>query len=164
MGLTLNQARSIGLGHLHPAATGRTEAEVLRQFGVEPAVVPSKSTRHRGPTKLETAFMDVLEAAKTNHFIAGWRYEAVKLRLAGRTFYTPDFFIEPWRLGERFLCVETKGPYAREDSLIKLKVAADLYSCFRWLLVIKESRHAWVVREVTRTGIGRDSIVVPWIS
>ncbi len=162
MGLTYREAKSLGLGELHPASTGRTEAEVLRQLGVE-AVVPS-TPRPRGPNKLETAFMDVLEAAKTNRFIAGWRYESITLRLAGRCRYTPDFLAEPRWQGDEFIFIEIKGSYAREDSMIKLKVAAETYPCFCWFLVTREGLHTWIVREVSRTGIGRDAIVVPWIN
>ncbi len=114
--------------------------------------------------KTERAFGDVLEAARSAYHIASWRYEAITLRLAGRCRYTPDFFVVDRGLLSGHTFIETKGPYAREDSLIKLKVAAETYPCFRWLLIRRAGRHGWDVREITRTGIGVHPIVVPWIT
>ncbi len=162
MGLTYQQAKALNIGHLHPAASGaRSDEAIIRELVGERAPPPPKRTR--GPNKLEAAFMEVLDAAQINRYIAHWRYEAITLRLAGRCRFTPDFLSEPRWQGDKFTFVETKGPYAREDSLIKLKVAAETYPCFRWLLVTRAGRHGWEVRQVDRNGIGREPIVVPWI-
>ena len=58
--------------------------------------------------------------------------------------------------------VEIKG-FMRDDAAVKIKVAAELYPCFRWLLVYRAGRHGWDVRNVTHTGIGTSPIHVPWI-
>ncbi len=92
--------------------------------------------------------------------------EPYKLRLAGRTWYTPDFVVWPLVfVGDcRPACVEVKG-FMRDDAAVKLKVAASLYAAeWRWLLVTRAGRHGWEVREIGRTGIGREPIVVPWIT
>ncbi len=159
MGLTRSECKALGIEHLFPDP--RSDEAIIRELSGERAPPPPK--RVRGPNKLEASFMEVLDAAMINRFIAHWRYEAVKFRLAGRTFYTPDFLAEPRWQGDRFTFIETKGPYAREDSLIKLKVAAETYPCFRWLLVTRANRYGWEVREITRNGIGTSPIVVPWI-
>ncbi len=107
----------------------------------------------------------MLETAKLNRDsdIADWYYESITFRLAGRCRYTPDFLAVPRWTSQTWTFIETKGSYAREDSLIKLKVAAELYPCFRWLLVRRAGRHNWSVREITRTGIGTHDISIPWI-
>ncbi len=161
MGLTRAQAKSLGLGHLYPDA--RSDESIIRELAGERAPPPPKEPGD-GMTKLERSFTEVLEIAKDNHDISGWRYEAIRLRLAGRCWFLPDFLTEPCWQEDKFTFIETKGPYAREDSLIKLKVAAETYPCFRWLLVTKSGRHGWDVRKVTRTGIGREPIEIPWIS
>ncbi len=164
MGFSYAQAKEWGIGHLHPAVSGaRSDEQIIRELAGEQSPPPHKTSKSRGPNKLELAFSEVLEQAKQWRFIAGWRYEAITLRLAGRCRFTPDFLTEPRWQGDKFTFIETKGPYAREDSLIKLKVAAETYPCFRWMLVRREGCHGWDVREVGRNGIGREPIVVPWI-
>jgi hypothetical protein len=160
MGLTFQQAKAVGLGHLHPAASGRTEAEVLRHLGVETAPPKSKKSGD-GMNKTERAFVEMLWCGVENKTIDWWMREPFKLRLAGRTWYTPDFVVEPIETS-RLACVEVKG-FMRDDAAVKLKVAAETYPCFRWLLVTRAGRHGWEVREVARTGIGREPIIVPWI-
>ena len=81
--------------------------------------------------------------------IAGvWR-EPITLRLAGRTRYTPDFLT---RDHDGDLCFwETKG-FMRDDAAIKLKVAAELYPFFGFVLVMR-TKQRWDCRTVRRTGI-----------
>jgi hypothetical protein len=78
----------------------------------------------------EAAYADYLEIQRRAGAIVSWGYETVKLRLALRTFLTPDFRVVladgtveyhevKGRKGSRFYC--------REDAWIKLKVAADRY-------------------------------------
>ncbi len=160
MGLTYSQAKSLGLGHLHPAASGQTEAEVLRRLGVEDVAPSTTKEPGNGMNKTERAFAANLQTAVSNNSIAWWWREPFKVRLAGRTWYTPDFFV---LLSPRFIAIEVKG-FMRDDAAVKLKVAAETYPCFRWLLVTRAGRHGWEVREVGRTGIGREPIVIPWIS
>lgn len=56
---------------------------------------------------------------------------AKRYRLANGLTYTPDFCASP--MGKE-TCFEAKGPYAREDSMIKLKVAAATYPEVDWFL------------------------------
>lgn len=54
MGLSYQQAKSLGLGSLHPAATGKSDREILRDLGVEvdlpkrPAKYRNERTRYKG--------------------------------------------------------------------------------------------------------------------
>jgi hypothetical protein len=63
----------------------------------------------------------------------------------------------------RLVCIEVKGGWFRDDAKVKVKVAAEMFPCFQWLLVFREKYHDWDVREVTSRGIGREPIRVPWI-
>ncbi len=151
-------AQRLGIGHLHPAATGETETEVLRRLGVADIVPPKTKNPVDGMNKTERAFYQEVKASP--HVVKILR-EPFKLRLAGRTWYTPDFLVYP--LDEPPTFVEIKG-YMRDDAAVKLKVAAEMYAAeWRWLLVRRAGQNGWEVREVTRTGIGTHPIVVPWI-
>jgi hypothetical protein len=48
--MSYRQAKALGIGHLHPAATGRTDAEALRGLGVED-VIPSTHKYHAQRTE-----------------------------------------------------------------------------------------------------------------
>lgn len=74
-----------------------------------------------------------LDARMRHGEIVAWRYEAITLRLAERTTYTPDFLVlKPDGAVELY---EVKGGFIREDANVKLKVAAAQYPWFRFLLV-----------------------------
>jgi len=60
----------------------------------------------------------------------------MKLRLANKTFYTPDFFVIT---EEHMEFHETKG-WMRDDANVKLKVAATRFPWFRFILVTKEGK------------------------
>ena len=56
--------------------------------------------------------------------ILSFRYEPIRFNLAPRTSYTPDFLV--MLKDGSFEFHETKG-WAREDAMVKLKIAARLY-------------------------------------
>lgn len=62
--------------------------------------------------------------------------QAITLKLANGLRLTPDFTVVNRRpdYGIGVAMWEVKGPFAYEDSLIKLKVAASLYPFFSWTL------------------------------
>jgi hypothetical protein len=161
MGLTLDDCKRLGIPlELHPATSGRSERDVLRKrFGIGEEVPPSQTVGD-GMNKLERKFSEVLEANRFYDNVLAWHFEKLKLRIAGRTWYTPDFLVEVYA-GRPAIC-EVKG-HMEDDAAVKLKAAADLYPCFRWLLVRREGRHGWDVREVTSRGIGTSPVRVPWI-
>jgi len=65
--------------------------------------------------------------------ISGYRFEAVKFRLADATFYTPDFMvIYP---GGSIEFHEVKGARIWDDAAVKFKVAAEAFPMFGWRLV-----------------------------
>ncbi len=156
MGLTRSQCKALGIEHLFPSP--RSDEAIIRELAGERAPPLAKESDD-GMNKTERAFF---EQVKDNPGIVKILREPFKLRLAGHTFYTPDFVV--WPHMDRPAIVEVKG-HMRDDAAVKLKVAASLYAAeWRWLLVTRAGRHGWEVREVNRTGIGRETIVVPWIS
>ena len=89
-----------------------------------------------GANKLETAYGQHLALMKRAGEILDFRYEAMKLRLANKTFYTPDFMV----ISKDFIEFhETKG-WMRDDAAVNLKVAATRFPCFKFILVMKEGK------------------------
>lgn len=84
--------------------------------------------------KTETTYSLVLKARVRAGELAHWGFEAVKLRLADRTFYTPDFMVFlPSGLIEFH---EVKGSWNaphQEDARVKIKVAAEQHA---WALFV----------------------------
>lgn len=75
--------------------------------------------------KTEAAYEDrVLKPALLAGDIAWYRFEGVKLRLADKTFYTPDFAV--MRRNGEIEIHEVKG-FWTDDARVKIKVAAAQY-------------------------------------
>ena len=79
--------------------------------------------------KTEDAYAQTLELRKRAGEIAWYRFEGLKLRLADKTFYTPDFAV--MLADGQIECHEVKG-YWLEDARAKIKVAAEMYP-FRFI-------------------------------
>lgn len=91
-------------------------------------------------TKPEQAFAWWLKKEEMEGRIVAWYFERLTLTLTrgrrpgSRTMaYTPDFLVV--LLGGSFRIVEIKGPYTREDSVLKFKMAADLFPYFEWQMI-----------------------------
>lgn len=79
---------------------------------------------------LERQYADVLRVRQQAGEIDWWEFDAIKLRLAENTFYTPDFFI--MRSDGGLEVHEVKGsskgkPFVEDDAAVKIKVAASKY-------------------------------------
>jgi hypothetical protein len=79
--------------------------------------------------KTEQAYAIHLETHRQAGYIAWFKFEGVKLRLADNTFYSPDFavMLENGQMEMH----EVKG-FWQDDARAKIKIAADLYP-FRFL-------------------------------
>ena len=71
--------------------------------------------------KTEAAYAAYLDGLKKDGLIADYRFEAVKLRLADNTFYTPDFMVIA--TNGTIELHEVKG-FWEDDARVKIKVAA----------------------------------------
>jgi hypothetical protein len=84
--------------------------------------------------KTEAAYAARLELLKRAGEVIWYRFEGIKLRLAGNTFYSPDFAV----MAKDGIVEmhEVKG-FWQDDARVKIKVAADQYP-FRFLAVQKK--------------------------
>jgi len=109
-------------------------------------------------TKAEQAFAWWLKKEEQDGRIERWYFERMTLTLTtgrgrgGRPMkYTPDFLVVV--LGGGLRMVEIKGPYIREDSVIKFKMATELFPFFEWQMIqIRKDGTAKVLRHVPADG------------
>lgn len=99
--------------------------------------------RHLGMNKTEEAYAQLLELKKRAGSIVEYRYEPIKLRLADKTFYSPDFMVQNSTLEIEFH--EVKG-FWEDDARVKIKVAAATFPLFRFV-AIQFKKGAWVYEE-----------------
>lgn len=92
--------------------------------------------------RTEERYAELLQARKAAGEIADWWFEAVTLRLANRTGFTPDFMVQ---LPNGTLELHEVKGFWREDARVKIKVAAALFP-FRFVAVRWEKK-AWVMEE-----------------
>ena len=157
----------------HAARVERSGA-VREHLEVEPPKPRRTKPADGYDSKLNRDFAVRLDQAKANGWIREWWYEPFGLRLAPKCYYHFDFLVEPIypvdlaapsRFTEhRLVCIEVKGGWFRDDAKVKVKVAAEMFPCFKWLIVFREKRNGWDVREVDHRGIGTYPIAVPWIT
>lgn len=107
--------------------------------------------------KTELAYSRLLDLRIKAGEIVGWKFESIKLRLADRTWYCPDFLVVipagalPYggtRIeypGERLEIHEVKG-FWRDDARVKIKVAAEMYPEFRFFAV-QYKKGSWLFEE-----------------
>ena len=93
--------------------------------------------------KTEQAYRDYLELHKRDGLIREYRFEAVKLRLANRTFYTPDFMVIT--NDNTIELHEVKG-FWEDDARVKIKVAAEQHWWFKFVAIQKKGG-GWKVEE-----------------
>lgn len=89
-------------------------------------------------SKLEQQYQAHLQQRLDAGEIQWFAYERVKLRLADKTFYTPDFMV--LELDGTVTLVEVKGSWSapnQDKSRVKLKVAAETYWMFRFVAATK---------------------------
>ena len=93
--------------------------------------------------KTEQAYDAHLKRLQMSGEIVHYQFEPIKLRLADKTFYTPDFLVV-LPDGEMQLH-EVKG-YWEDDARVKIKVVAEQYPYFKFIAV-KDKHKAWVFED-----------------
>lgn len=96
--------------------------------------------------KTEEAYAERLEILRRGNVIADWAFQPEKLRLADRTFYTPDFRVINVDATIEFH--EVKG-FWEDDARVKIKVAAAQHP-YRFVAVTVRSKRnggGWNVEE-----------------
>lgn len=81
--------------------------------------------------------------------LAGFWFESVKVRLADRTWYAPDFLVQ---LPDGWLELHEVKGFMEGDAAVKLKVVCEIYWAFP-LRLVREVRGAWQVTDVAE-GLG----------
>ena len=89
--------------------------------------------------KTEARYADCLELMKRAGEIIDWKFEPVKLKLAKRTSYTPDFLVV---YPDRFELHEVKGHW-EDDARVKIKVAQKQFPWFQFV-AIQWKNKTWV--------------------
>lgn len=142
---------------LHAARTGRPLSE--KPLAISDSVVAPISSVRAGTfvsdpyarmNKAEATRAQELEAKRRAGEIACWWYEALTLRLADDTRYTPDFLVQH-TTGQLEL-EEVKGGFIRDDAAVKIKVAASLYP-FRFTMyqrLTQKQGGGWKVTDYTQ--------------
>ncbi len=93
-----------------------------------------RRTHHSGQmNKAESRYAQELEIRKRKGEVLWYAFEAIKLRLADRTFYTPDFAVV-FCDGECLEFHEVKGHW-EDDARVKIKVAAQQFPHFRFIAI-----------------------------
>lgn len=100
----------------------------------------------RTMNKTEALYAEHLERLRLAEVVLDYHFEAFKLRLADRTFYTPDFLVI--RPEAPFLQFHEVKGFMRDDAAVKLKVAARLYPKFRFILARAAKGGGWKTQEV----------------
>ena len=100
------------------------------------AAAPAPLLRPTLMNKTESAYAETLEEWRRGGRILSWDFEAVKLKLAPKTFYTPDFFVV---FPGHFAFHEVKG-FWRDDARVKIKVAAERFPAFQFTAITRAGR------------------------
>lgn len=95
-------------------------------------LVGAGRSKERGMNKTEASYAAHLELRRRVGEVAWWSYEAIKLRLADNTFYTPDFAV--MLASGQIEIHEVKGHW-EDDARVKIKVAAEQFP-FRFLAIM----------------------------
>lgn len=105
--------------------------------------IKNKPRRATSMNKTETEY---LERLKRIHEGSDIRWEAYTLRLANRCNYTPDFSVQ--HPGKAIDFHEVKGGYIFPKALVKLRMAAELFT-HRFFLAQKKGGK-WTVTEMQK--------------
>lgn len=97
----------------------------------------------------ETRFAELLQARKILGEIQEWYFEAMRLKLAHDSHYTPDFVV--LHNDGSLECIDTKGGGPQDpNGNTKLKVAASKHWWFRFTKAVEGKRGSgvWTYTEI----------------
>lgn len=113
----------------------------MSHFGAWKKGVGGNRRRH------ETGKMNKTEAEYASHLglllvageVAAFAFEPLKLRLADRSYYDPDFLVQ---LSDGSLEIHEVKGHMEDDAVVKLRVAQETHAWLRFYLIRKE-RGGW---------------------
>jgi hypothetical protein len=109
-------------------------------------IAKGRIAKPRGMNKLEAAYGEHLLARQAAGEVAWSQYEGLTFKLGDDCRFTPDWGV--MLSNGEFELHETKGPHRREDSIVKLRIAARIYP-FRFYLITRDADGKWEQKEVT---------------
>lgn len=119
--------KSIALGREIPRETVVARVKLGDQ-------VKAGGVRPRGRSKLQAAYAEDLELRRRTGELLDVEEEAISLRLAGRTWFRPDFLL---RFPDGHVEIhEVKGHW-EDDARVKIKVAAECHAWARFVAVTR---------------------------
>jgi hypothetical protein len=96
----------------------------------------------------EAAYAQILEAEKHEGKIRGWKFHAIKIRLADRAWYEPDFIVQ-MASGE-IQVREVKGSFTTEKGQLKIRMAAETMPWFRFIKCSRQKDGRWEYEEFNK--------------
>ena len=132
-------------------STGKTYSMAVsnQSLGRPEPSGPERSAPSPYKSKWEASYAGKLELEQRAGIITRWWYEPFSLWLPGKVRYKPDFLVEYQQDMEDVVChmplniVEVKGwSKNKRDGMTRLKIAAALFPCFRWVLA-SHTKNGW---------------------
>jgi len=122
---------AMSLDILPPDKRREVDAIIAARHGKSPAKSASRPRHSLGHMNhTEERFSDYLITREIFKKSLGWRFEAIKLRLAKATWYTPDFSeIQP---DNSVIFYEVKVRW-EDDARAKFKIAAETFREYRFI-------------------------------
>lgn len=101
----------------------------------------------KGPNKTEMAYADYLEDLRLAGVIRRYRFEGIKLKLARKAYYTPDFYV---LMADRSVQAHEVKGHMREAARVRLLTAAEEWPEILFILVKRDPQHkgAWLFTEL----------------
>lgn len=93
-------------------------------------------------SKTEALYAQQLDHALTTGAITGYWAHPGSLKLGEKLHYSPDFLVQT-ALGE-LEYHEVKGGFVRDDARVKLRAAAKIYFCYRFIQA-QYHRKTWTI-------------------
>ncbi len=104
--------------------------------------------------KTEAAFAKELDRARRLGKVKRWWFEPCSFRLSGiQNWYKPDFIAV--MADDTLIAYDVKGSWSmhgQDRQMVKIKTAATLYPCIRWIVVMKKRKKdggGWKTTEFT---------------
>ena len=95
----------------------------------------------------EARYGSVLEGRLRDKDIVAYMFESVRLRMADNTTYTPDYMVITT---EHIEFHEVKGTFARDDAVVKYKVAKELFPWFVFKWCVWTGKQ-WQITDMPKT-------------
>lgn len=129
------------------AVTSPARPEAMGEVQVPAAVSGSTRSQHAPGMMngLEKRYAQHLALRRTVGEIMGFKFEPLKLRLAPKTYYSPDFSV--MMPDGRVELHEVKGGHWEDDARVKIKCAAAMFPEFRIVAAQEKGKGNWVFEE-----------------